>query len=223
MNETDPQKEQTEHENDPLSLEGEDTSEPEGPMIDDTPDIPSFENIDSDHGDNNDNKEAQIEYQLREELAQMKDQALRALAEAENVRKRAVKEREDARKFAISAFAKDLLDFADNFGRALQAIPSELAETDERVKGVIEGISAMDKDLLSTLGKHGITRIEPLDEMFDPNLHEVMFEAPMPDKQPGTIIQLIEPGYLLNDRLLRPARVGVAKGAEDTQRVDTQV
>lgn len=149
--------------------------------------------------------------ELENELATLKDQALRALAEAENTRRRAVKEREDASKFAVSAFAKDLLDFADNFGRALKAMPASNDIASEQIRGIIEGISAMDKELLTTLQKHGIVKIEPMDEKFDPNFHEVMFEAPMPDKPSGTIIELIEPGYLLHGRLLRPARVGVVR------------
>lgn len=149
--------------------------------------------------------------ELENELATLKDQALRALAEAENTRRRAVKEREDASKYAVSAFAKDLLDFADNFNRALKAMPDADDSMSGPVKSIIDGIEAMDKELLSTLQKHGIVKIEPMDEKFDPNFHEVMFEAPMPDKPAGTIIELIEPGYILHGRLLRPARVGVVK------------
>lgn len=161
---------------------------------------------------------------LEEELAVTKDQALRALAEAENTRRRAIKDREDASKYAVSAFAKDLLDFADNFSRALSAMPEGDEATSEQIKGIIDGIRAMDKELLKTLEKHGITKIEPMDEKFDPNFHEVMFEAPVPGKPAGMIIELIEPGYILHGRLLRPARVGVVKddGSDEGQaKVDT--
>lgn len=147
---------------------------------------------------------------LQSELAQAKDQALRALADAENTRKRALKEREDAGKYAISAFARDLLEFSANFDRALGAIPQEL-RADERIAAVVTGIDAMAKDLFSTFEKHGIQKIHPLDEMFNPNFHEAIFEAPGTGKPGGTVIQVIEPGYIIKDRLLRPARVGIAK------------
>lgn len=150
--------------------------------------------------------------ELEAENARLKDHMLRALAESENIRKRALKEREDAGKFAISGFARDLLDVADNFRRALDAIPED-ARTGETplFKTLIDGIEAVERTLLRTFEKHGIHKLEPIGEPFDPNFHEVMFEAPMPGKAPGTVIQLIDPGYVLNDRLLRPARVGVAK------------
>lgn len=148
---------------------------------------------------------------LRIELEQTKEQMLRALADAENTRRRAQKDRQDASNFAISNFAKDLLDFSDNFGRALASIPEELKDGDERIKSVISGIEAMEKELLRTFEKHGIQKIEPEEEIFDPNIHEVMFEVPGSGKPAGTIMQVLEPGYILKDRLLRPARVGVAK------------
>lgn len=164
---------------------------------------------------------------LQAELGQAKDQMLRAVAEAENTRKRLMREREDVRKYAISDFARDMLDFSDNFRRALGAIPEDLKALDERIKGVIEGIEAMEKEMLRAFDKHGIRKIEPMGEPFNANFHEVMFEAPGTGKPAGTIIQLIEPGYLLHDRLLRPARVGVAKdegqgGNGGAHKVDTQ-
>lgn len=147
---------------------------------------------------------------LQAELDQAKDQMLRAVAEAENTRKRLLREREDVRKYAIADFARDLLDFSDNFRRALDSIPAE-AKEEELVKNVVSGVEAMEKSLIGTLEKHGITKNEPIDEMFDPNFHEAMFEAPGTGKPAGTVIEVIEPGYLLQDRLLRPARVGIAK------------
>ncbi|MBU0860098.1 MAG: nucleotide exchange factor GrpE [Alphaproteobacteria bacterium] len=161
---------------------------------------------------------------LQAEVAAAKDQTLRALADAENTRKRALKEREDAGKYAISAFARDLLEFSDNFHRAMTAIPDEV-KTDERIVAVMTGIEAMEKDLFSTFEKHGIQKITPLGEMFNPNFHEALFEAPGTGKPGGMIIQVVEPGYIIKDRLLRPARVGVAKaddGAPAGGHVDTQ-
>jgi len=155
---------------------------------------------------------------LEEENARIKDHMVRALADAENTRKRAVKEREDASKFAISGFAKDILSVADNLRRALEAIPEEQTE---QLQSLINGIEATERELLRTFEKNGIQKLEPLDQQFDPNFHEVMFEAPIPDKAAGTIIQIIEPGYVLNNRILRPARVGIAKDGAETTEQDT--
>lgn len=152
---------------------------------------------------------------LQAEVANAKDQTLRALADAENTRKRAQKEREDAGKYAISAFARDLLEFSDNFQRALAAIPDD-AKANPQVAAVMEGIAAMEKDLFATFEKHGIQKITPLGEMFNPNFHEAMFEAPGTGKPGGTVVQVVEPGYIIKDRLLRPARVGVAKADDGT-------
>lgn len=155
---------------------------------------------------------------LQEELDAAKDQLARALAEAENTRRRAQKEREDASKFAISKFAKDLLEVSDNLRRALEAFPSDLAEAEPRIQNMIDGIEATERSLLRTFEKNGIVKLEPLDEPFDPNFHEVMFEAPVPGKPAGIVMQVVEAGYLLNERLIRPARVGVTNsdGGEET-------
>ncbi|MGH1376389.1 MAG: nucleotide exchange factor GrpE [Alphaproteobacteria bacterium] len=168
--------------------------------------------------------------ELETQLAKTKDQMVRALAEAENARKRAQKDREDASKYAVSRFSKDLLSVADNLRRALDAVPPELTQQHEQVKGLTDGIEATERELLRSFEKNGIEKVTPLDQPFDPNFHEVMFEAPMADKPNGTIIQVIECGYTLNGRILRPARVGIAKG-EATQssppnpghKIDTEV
>ncbi|MEM7618332.1 MAG: nucleotide exchange factor GrpE [Pseudomonadota bacterium] len=153
--------------------------------------------------------------QLQQELLDNRDRTMRALAEAENTRRRAIKDREDAGKFAIAKFARSLLDFSDNFERALDAIPNDIKSADPRVVNVVEGIEAMQRELLDVFDKNGIKKIEPLDEKFDANFHEVMFEAPVPGKEVGIIIQVVEPGYVLNDRLLRAAKVGIAKAGSD--------
>lgn len=160
---------------------------------------------------------------LRQEIVQIKDQMLRALAEAENSRKRAIRERDDAGKYAIASFAKDLVNVSDNLARALDAIPKDALAADPHLKNLTDGIEATQRELLKTFDKNGIRSIRPLDEPFNPNFHEVMFEAPGSGKPAGTVIQVIEIGYILHDRLLRPARVGVAKaegppgGTIDTQ------
>jgi molecular chaperone GrpE len=150
---------------------------------------------------------------LQEALALSNDQLLRSVADMDNLRKRSVREREDASKYAITGFAKDLLDVADTFTRALQSIPVSLRE-DAKINNLIQGIESTEKSLLSAFEKNGIKKIEPLDEVFNPHFHEVMFEAPTAGKPSGIIIQIIEPGYVINERLLRPARVGVSKAID---------
>ncbi len=150
-------------------------------------------------------------FTAEDELAKTKEQLLRALADAENTRKRAIKEREDASRYAIAGFSKDMLDIADNLRRALDAVPEDLLEAEPRLKNLVEGIEATERALLNNFEKNGIKKLEPLGEPFNPNFHEVMFESPGTGKPAGTIIQIIEVGYILKDRLLRPARVGVAK------------
>jgi molecular chaperone GrpE len=149
--------------------------------------------------------------ELQTQLDKTKDQMLRALAEAENARKRAVRERDDASKYAIAGFAKDLLVVSDNLKRALDAVPREALDTDPLLKNLVEGIEATQRDLQKSFEQNGIRKIDPSDEIFNPNFHEVLFEAPGTGKPAGTVIQIIDIGYILHDRLLRPARVGVAK------------
>jgi molecular chaperone GrpE len=157
---------------------------------------------------------AELEGMLAEaekKAGEVRDQALRALAEAENTRKRMERAREDTAKFAVSAFARDLLTVADNLRRALSSISREAQEKSPELKNIYVGVAATERELMRVLESNGIRRIEPMDEKFDPNLHEVMFEAAVPGKEAGTIIQVIDPGYTIHERLLRPARVGVAK------------
>ena len=148
---------------------------------------------------------------LEAELADQKDRLLRALAETENVRRRAQREREDASKYAVSGFAKDLLSAADNLRRALDSLP-EAEVRDERTRGLLEGVAATERELLGIFERYGIKRIDPKGERFDHNLHQAIFEAERADQPSGTVIEVLQPGYLLHDRLLRPAMVGVAKG-----------
>jgi molecular chaperone GrpE len=147
---------------------------------------------------------------LEAELAEQKDHLLRALAETENVRRRAQREREDVLKYAVSGFAKELLSVADNLRRALDSLP-ESEVRDERTRGLLAGVAATERELLSVFERHGIQRIDPDGERFDHNLHQAIFEAERPGKPSGTIIEVLQPGYVLHDRLLRPAMVGVAK------------
>ncbi|MEO0392983.1 MAG: nucleotide exchange factor GrpE [Pseudomonadota bacterium] len=154
---------------------------------------------------------------LNRQVDELRDRLLRAAAETENVRRRADKEKTDASKFAVSRFAEDMLSVADNFARSLDAVPAEAIEAaDDRIKNLIGGIKAVDKELQAALNRHGVTQIAIAeDEIFDPNKHEVMFEAEDASKPRGTIMQVLQPGYMVHERLLRPARVGVTKGGSD--------
>ena len=157
---------------------------------------------------------------LEVELTEQKDRALRALAEVENIRRRAQREREDALKYAVTGFARDLLSAADNLRRALASLP-EAEIRDERTRSLLDGVAATERELLGAFERHGIRRIDPKGEPFDHNFHQAVFEAEAPGQPGGTIVEVLQPGYLLHDRLLRPAMVGVArqvaKSAEPTE------
>ena len=144
--------------------------------------------------------------------AALKNKLLRALADAENARRRAKKDVEDARNYAISRFAQDLLGVADNLSRALESIPAERRESDDAVKAIADGIEMTAREFETALGRHGITRLDPLGEKFDYNLHQALFETAETDQPDGTVVQVFQTGYRIGDRLLREAMVGVAKG-----------
>ena len=145
------------------------------------------------------------------ETAQLKDQLLRALAEAENTRRRSQREREDSARYAAAALAKDIVPVADNLARALAAVPAEALGKDEALKNLVDGIAATERQFLAALERHNIKRIDPLGEKFDAHLHQAMFELPGTGQPAGTVVQVLQPGYVLHDRLLRPALVGVSK------------
>ena len=147
------------------------------------------------------------------EIADLKDKLLRALADIENLRRRSQKEREDALKYASANFARDMLSVADNLRRAIESIPEEGDPDGAALVGFIEGIALTEKDLLSALERHKITKIEPMGEKFDPQFHEALFEIPTNDAASGTVMQVMETGYIIHDRMLRPAKVGIAKAA----------
>jgi molecular chaperone GrpE len=150
---------------------------------------------------------------IEAELAETKDRLLRALAETENVRRRAQRERDDAQRYAVSNFAKDMLNVADNLRRALESLP-EAEAVDERTRNLLAGVAATERELLAALERAGIRKIEPRHgERFDHNQHEAMFEVENTGQPAGSIIQVLQPGYMIHDRLLRPAMVGVAKSA----------
>jgi molecular chaperone GrpE len=144
-------------------------------------------------------------------IAELKDQTLRALAESENVRRRVQRDRDEALKFATTGLAKDLLPVADNLRRALDAIPKDALETDEALRNFATGVEMTERLLLAALERHQIKRIEAVGQKFDANLHQAMFEVPGTGQPAGTVVQVLEAGYTIQDRLLRPALVGIAK------------
>ena len=151
---------------------------------------------------------------LRAEADAQKDRALRALAEVENVRKRLERERDDARVYSVTRFARDLLTVADNLTRALASLPADTrAKADDAIKAVIDGVEATERELQAALGRHGIKSIEAQGQRFDPHLHQAIAEVPAQGAEPGTVVNVVQPGYTIGDRLLRPAMVTVAKGS----------
>ncbi|MFT3977943.1 MAG: nucleotide exchange factor GrpE [Sphingomonas bacterium] len=151
--------------------------------------------------------------ELEAALAEAKQQTLYAQAETQNVRRRAEKDVADARAYAATAFARDVLSVSDNLERALTAIPADLRE-DERMKGLVAGIEATMREIANVFQRHGITRITALGEKLDPNRHQAMVEIPSADAEPGSIVQEMQSGWMIRDRLLRPSLVGVAKAAD---------
>ena len=151
--------------------------------------------------------------QLQEQLDAAQQDVLYARAETQNVRRRLEKDIADARAYAATGFARDILSVADNLTRALAAIPADLKD-DERVKGILAGIEATAREIDKVFGSHGISRIAAVGLPLDPNQHQAMLEIPSADAEPGTIVQELQPGYMIKDRLLRPAMVAVAKKPE---------
>lgn len=148
--------------------------------------------------------------QLRQQLESANQEVLYARAETQNVRRRLEKDIADTRAYAATGFARDILSIADNLARALDSIPAELRE-DEKLKGLVAGIEATAREIDKVFGQHGITRIAAVGLPLDPNQHQAMVEIPSADAEPGTIVQELQPGYMIKDRLLRPAMVVVAK------------
>jgi molecular chaperone GrpE len=152
---------------------------------------------------------------LRAEIELLKDLRLRALAEAENTRRRAEREKKEGEQYAITKFARDMLGIADNFSRALAACPPQLRDAaDPQVKAVLDGVEATDRQLLAALERYGVKPIDTESGKFDPNLHQAIAEVPGNGKPPGSIVDVVQTGYLIGDRLLRPAMVTVARRGE---------
>jgi molecular chaperone GrpE len=150
---------------------------------------------------------------LEAEKADLKDKLLRALAEMENLRRRTEKDLADARAYGVTRFARDMLDVADNLRRAQESVPAETRETaDGFFKAMLDGVDLTERDLLKKMEAHGVRKQNPEGQKFDPNLHQAIFEIPDDTKPNGTVMQVVQSGYVIGDRVLRPAMVGVSKG-----------
>jgi molecular chaperone GrpE len=150
---------------------------------------------------------------LAREVADLKDRLLRTLAEMENVRRRTDREIADSRQYAVASFARDLLGVADNMQRALSTLSDDFrGQADPVVKSHIEGVELTERELIKVMEKHGIRKFDPQGQKFDPNLHQAMMEVQDPSVPSGTVVQVIQPGYMIAERILRPALVAVSKG-----------
>ena len=160
----------------------------------------------------------EIVLELEQKVVDLKDQLMRSLADGENLRKRTQKDVEHAKKYSHISFIKELVSSVDNLQRALQSIPEDTSSLPEPIKNLIVGLEIVEKEVISTLEKHNVKQINPLGEKFDYNFHQAMFEVVTNESDPGTVVEVSQKGYLLYDRLVRPAMVGIAKkiDAEDT-------
>ena len=182
-------------------------------------DCTEFQDNDAIETDEPENREEELELKISE----LKDQLLRAVADSENIRKRSEREKEQTRKFGIANFAKDLLSIADNLGRALDAAPRNEDIKDDAIKNFVIGIQMTEQELQKAFDNNNIRKIDPIGEKFDYNFHQAMFEVEETDQEPGVVVQVLQPGYAIDDRILRPAMVGVSKAKDDKKRagVDT--
>lgn len=150
---------------------------------------------------------------LKAEVSDLRDQRLRMAAEMENLRRRTAREIKDAKTFAISGFARDMLQVSDNLQRALSAVPEQGESADDNgLKTLVEGVELTERAMMSTLERHGVRKLEPMGQKFDPNYHQAMYEVPNTEVANNTVVDVIQPGYVIGDRMLRPAMVGVSKG-----------
>ena len=170
-------------------------------------------NVDE-NGDEDVSKEQTVENQNKQ-IKDLKDQLLRSLADGENLRKRTLKEIADAKKYSHISFVRDLVSSVDNLQRALEAVPDDKSQLSEPIKNLVIGLEIVEKEVLNTFEKHSLKQINPIGEKFDYNIHQAMFEVPTTDKDPGFVVEVSQKGYLLHDRLVRPAMVGISKKPEE--------
>ena len=154
---------------------------------------------------------------LLKQVSELKDQLMRTLADSENLRKRTLKEIEHAKKYSHITFIRDLVSSVDNLHRALESVPEDKSELSEPIKNLIIGLDIVEKEIITTFEKHNLKQIQPLGEKFDYNFHQAMFEVPTNETEPGYVVEVSQKGYLLHDRLVRPAMVGISKKIEDKE------
>ena len=153
--------------------------------------------------------------ELEEKVLVLKDQLMRSLADGENLRKRTLKDIENSKKYSHISFVKDLVTSVDNFQRALKAVPEDKSSLPEPIKNLIVGLEIVEKEILVTLEKHNVKLIDPMGEKFDYNFHQAMFEIPTNEEEPGKVVEVSQKGYVLHDRLVRPAMVGISKKIDE--------
>ena len=177
---------------------------------------------DEDPNDVNDNElnepdDSKNDINLENQIKDLKDQLMRTLADSENLRKRTIKEVEHAKKYSHISFVRDLVSSVDNLQRALESVPDDKSQLPEPVKNLIIGLDIVEKEIITTFEKHNLKQIYPVGEKFDYNFHQAMFEVPTNDSEPGIVVEVSQKGYLLHDRLVRPAMVGISKKIEDVE------
>ena len=172
-------------------------------------------NVDENRDEDEDISIEQTVENQNKQIKELKDQLLRSLAESENLRKRTIKEIADAKKYSHISFVRDLVSSVDNLQRALVAVPEDKSQLSEPIKNLVIGLEIVEKEILNTFEKHSLKQINPLGEKFDYNLHQAMFEVPTTEKDPGLVVEVSQKGYLLHDRLVRPAMVGISKKPEE--------
>ena len=169
------------------------------------------------HDNEEDISNDEINTNLQKQVTDLKDQLMRSLADGENLRKRTLKEVEHAKKYSHITFVRDLVSSVDNFQRALESVPDDNSQLSEPIKNLIIGLDIVEKEIITTFEKHNLKQIDPLGEKFDYNFHQAMFEVPTNETEPGIVVEVSQKGYLLHDRLVRPAMVGISKKIEDSE------
>jgi molecular chaperone GrpE len=159
---------------------------------------------------------------LLAENEELRDKLLRTMADMENLRRRTEREKADTARYAISNFARDVLTVGDNLQRTVDHVPAEAAAQDPALKSFLEGVELTERELMNVLERHGVTRIEPLGQRFDPNCQQAMYEVPDPSVPEGTVVDVMQAGYVIGERCLRPALVAVAKGGAKAAKAEAQ-
>ena len=177
----------------------------------------------SDLSNSEEKNNSKIISDLEQKVSDLKDQLMRTLADGENLRKRTLKDVEHSKKYSHISFVKDLVSSVDNLQRALEAVPEDTSSLPEPIKNLIIGLEIVEKEIISTLEKHNVRQIDPLGEKFDYNFHQAMFEVPTNDNEPGTVVQVSQKGYILHDRLVRPAMVGISKKIDENNNHEKKI